>query len=136
MPVQSTLVERQKRPVLERIRRQRPVSVCGVPVYRSAGHAGLAHVVKFSGGRSSGAMVLSLARRGALKADRGDVVLFANTTAEHPATYDFAAEVCDELEFRHAIPCFWYEYCTVEKLGPFGYSRRSATRAVRLIGWC
>ena len=85
-------------------RRKRSVSVCGAPVYRSAGHAGLVHVVKFSGGPSSGAMVLSLARRGALRAGRGDVVLFANTTAEHPATYDIAAEVCDELEEKHAIP--------------------------------
>ena len=76
-------------------------------------------------------MVLSLARNGALNPDRGDLVLFANTTAEHPATYDFTARVCDELEARHAIPCLWYEFCTVEESTKAGWSRRPSYRLVR-----
>ena len=76
-------------------------------------------------------MVLSLARSGALDPDRRDLVLFANTTAEHPATYDFAARVCEELEERHAIPCLWYEFCTVEESTKFGWSRRPSYRLVR-----
>ncbi len=76
-------------------------------------------------------MVLSLARTGTLNAERGDLVLFANTTAEHPATYEFAARVCDELESAHAIPCLWYEFCTVEESTRYGWSRRPSYRLVR-----
>ena len=108
-------------------------AVCGAPAYMSRRHAALPHIVKFSGGRSSASMVLSLARSGALSPDRGDLVLFANTTAEHPATYDFAAMVCDELEARHAIPCLWYEFCTVEESGKAGWSRRPSYRLVRRV---
>ena len=106
-------------------------AICGAPAYRSPQHATLPHIVKFSGGRSSAAMVLSLARSGALDPERGDLVLFANTTAEHPATYDFAAKVCDELELGHAIPCLWYEFCTVEESTRAGWSRRPSYRLVR-----
>lgn len=112
--------------------RAEPESViCGVPAYMSPEHSALPHIVKFSGGRSSAAMVLSLARSGALDPERGDLILFANTTAEHPATYDFAAQVCDELESRHAIPCLWYEFCTVEESTKSGWSRRPSYRLVR-----
>ena len=98
--------------------------------YRTAQHRSLAHVVKFSGGRSSAAMVLSLCRQGLLDADRGDVVLFANTGAEHPATYDFANSVCEEVETHHDIPCLWYEFCTVEDAGIRGWRRYAAYRLV------
>ena len=76
-------------------------------------------------------MVLSLARSGTLDPERSDVVLFANTTAEHPATYDFAARVCDELESQHAIPCLWYEFCTVEESTKSGWNRRPSYRLVK-----
>lgn len=98
--------------------------------YRASQHRELAHVVKFSGGRSSAAMVLSLCRQGLLDADRGDVVLFANTGAEHPATYAFADRVCDEVETRHGIPCLWYEFCTVEDAGIRGWRRYASYRLV------
>ena len=107
-----------------------PNAICAAPRYRHGDHVGLPHLVKFSGGRSSGAMLLSLAKHGALVAERGDAVLFANTTAEHPSTYQFAIKVCDEIESEYNIPCFWYEYCTVEKLGRLGYSRRPAYKLV------
>lgn len=129
MSAQIAAVE--ERPVDAQTSRVYTDPVCGAPDYRVATHADLPHIVKFSGGRSSGAMVLGLARSGVLRIERGDAVLFANTTAEHPATYDFVTDVCDELESEHGVPCFWYEYCTVERLGPFGYSRRSAYRLVK-----
>lgn len=107
--------------------------LCGTPVYRDPSHAGLPHVVKMSGGRSSAAMVLALARGGVLLPARGDVVLFANTTAEHPATYEFASRVCDELEGAHGVPCFWFEFCTVEdvSVGHRGWRRKASYRLVR-----
>ena len=98
--------------------------------YRDSRHAHLPHVVKFSGGRSSAALALSLAEVDALNPERGDVVLFANTSAEHPGTWDFAAECCDRLEQEFALPCFWYEFCTVEDAWRGVYRRRQSYRLV------
>lgn len=103
--------------------------------YRRPDHERLPHVVKFSGGRSSAMMALTLAESGQLDPLRGDVVLFANTSAEHPATYDFAAQVSTELEQRYGVPVFWYEFCSVEDMataGPFRaqYRRRASYRLV------
>lgn len=98
--------------------------------YRDETHRSLPHVVKFSGGRSSAAMLLSLCRSDLLDRQRGDVVLFANTGAEHPATYEFAARVCNEIEERHGIPCLWYEFCTAEDAGIRGWRRYASYRLV------
>ena len=76
-------------------------------------------------------MTLSLAEAGLLRAERGDVVLFANTTAEHPGTYEFAKQVCDEVEERFGVPCLWYEGCTVEAATRVGYTRTRTYRLVR-----
>ena len=75
-------------------------------------------------------MVLALAEAGGLCPERGDVVLFANTTAEHPGTYDFAAAVCAEVEGRFGVPTFWYEGRTVETATRAGYTR---TRSYQLV---
>ena len=101
------------------------------PNYRDPEHENLPHVGKFSGGRSSAAMVIGMARSGALNPNRGDIVLFANTTAEHPETYEFASTVCGHLESEFGIPSFWYEFCTVEVAGPAGYRRRASYKLVR-----
>ena len=98
--------------------------------YRNPSHESLPHVVKFSGGRSSAALVLEMATAGALSAERGDVVLFANTSAEHPRTYEFAARCCDEIEREFGLPCFWYEFCTVEDAFRGVYRRRLSYRLV------
>ena len=98
--------------------------------YRDPRHAALPHVVKFSGGRSSGALVMEMAAAGTLSAERGDVVLFANTSAEHPRTYEFAAHCCERLEREHGLPCFWYEFCTVEDAYRGVYRRRLSYRLV------
>lgn len=98
--------------------------------YRDDRHAELPHVVKFSGGRSSAALVFALAEAGALRPERGDVVLFANTSAEHPGTWTFAAECCERLEREHGLPCLWYEFCTVEDAYRGMYRRRLSYRLV------
>lgn len=98
--------------------------------YRDASHKYLPHVVKFSGGRSSAALVLEMAAAGALSAERGDVILFANTSAEHPRTYEFAARCCEEIEREFGLPCFWYEFCTVEDAYRGVYRRRLSYRLV------
>ena len=98
---QLTLVEEKHRSILMR--------------HWDKSHEALPHIMNFSGGRSSGMLTLELARNRELKAERGDAVLFANTSAEHPATYEFANQVCDEIETAYGIPCFWFEFTTVEE---------------------
>ena len=82
-------------------------------------------VVKFSGGRSSGMMTLRELPK--MKPERGDCVIFCNTSAEHPATYDFVARMREEVE-GHGIPMFILEYQTreVEKRGH--WTRRDTFR--------
>ena len=98
--------------------------------YRDSRHETLPHVCHMSGGRSSAMMTLELARNGQLNPNRGDVVLFANTSAEHPATYDFSTLVCDEIE-SYGIPCFWYEFCTVETFTRRRWVRQGVYRLVQ-----
>lgn len=74
-------------------------------------------VVKFSGGRSSGMMLMQMLEQNALTPERGDVIVFNNTSAEHPATYDFAREMKNLAEKKHNIPFFWVEYQTYEIAG-------------------
>ena len=98
---------------------------------RAPEHELLPHVVKFSGGRSSAALAFLLAEEGFLDPGRGDVVLFANTSAEHPATYDFARECKRRIEADFGIPFFWFEFCTVEDASRGAYARRPSYRLVR-----
>ena len=88
------------------------------------------HVVKFSGGRSSALAALGLAENGSLDPERGDLVLFANTSAEHPATYRFADRVSAKLEDDYGLPVIWYEFCTVEDARRGKYVRKAAYRLV------
>ena len=74
--------------------------------------------------------MLSLAETGELRPERGDVVLFANTSAEHPGTWAFAAECCERLERDFGLPCLWYEFCTVEDAWRGVYRRRQSYRLV------
>ena len=82
--------------------------------YRKKNHQELPHVVKFSGGRSSGMLLFTLLENHVLDARRGDVILFNNTAAEHPATYEFVAKCKDLAESRYGIPFFLIEYQTYE----------------------
>lgn len=97
---------------------------------RAEEHEHLPHIVKFSGGRSSAALAFLLAESGLLRPERGDAILFANTSAEHPATYEFARECKRSLEHDFGIPFFWFEFCTVEDASRGVYVRRPSYRLV------
>ena len=81
--------------------------------YRSKRHRELPHVVKFSGGRSSGLLLFTLLENGFLKQERGDVVVFNNTSSEHPETYKFVAECKMRVEAA-GIPFFFVQFQTYE----------------------
>ena len=81
--------------------------------YRGRRHEELAHVVKLSGGRSSAMMLAVLLENAILDRGRGDVVVFNNTGAEHPATYEFVRR-CRELTASHGIGFFHTQFQTYE----------------------
>ena len=81
--------------------------------YRSKYHRELPHVVKFSGGRSSGMLLFTLLENGFLQRNRGDVVVFNNTSCEHPETYKFVAE-CKKRVEAAGIPFFFVQFQTYE----------------------
>lgn len=99
--------------------------------YQFSRHQSLPHVVKVSGGRSSAMMLLKMLREGKLKASRKDVVVFNNTSAEHPATYDFVRQLKKECEVHHGIPFFWLEFQTYEDAGKGDWRRYPAFRLVQ-----
>lgn len=89
------------------------------------------HVVKFSGGRSSAMLLLGLLYAKQLRPSRGDVIVFNNTSAEHPATYRFAA-VCKHIaEERFNIPFFWTEFQTFEDARRGQWARLPGYRMVK-----
>ena len=81
--------------------------------YRAKRHRDLPHVVKFSGGRSSGMLLFTLLENRLLDASRGDVIVFNNTSAEHPDTYRFAKD-CRSAADGYGVPFFWTEFQTYE----------------------
>lgn len=101
--------------------------------YRSPEHVALPHIVSFSGGRSSAALTFMAASQGLLQPERGDTILFANTSAEHPGTYEFAARCKEQLETDFGLPCFWFEFCTVEDAWRGEYRRKASYRLVKPI---
>lgn len=89
------------------------------------------HVVKFSGGRSSGMMLMELLKHSKLNPERGDVVIFNNTSAEHSATYDFTRSMKKLTEEKYNIPFFWIEYQTYEdSSGSYQWSRKPTYKLV------
>ena len=97
--------------------------------YRAKGHRDLPHVVKFSGGRSSGMLLFTLLENGILAAERGDVIIFNNTSAEHPNTYLFVRD-CAKAAERYGIPFFWVEYQTYEDARNGEWTRLDSYRLV------
>nr|MBF2755493.1 hypothetical protein [Gammaproteobacteria bacterium AqS3] len=71
-------------------------------------------------------LLLRLLRKGLLNPRRGDVAVFNNTSAEHPATYEFVRQLADECEGKHGVPFFWIEFRTYEGASQ-GLWRRYAT---------
>lgn len=99
--------------------------------YEGADHGEVPHVVKFSGGQSSGMLLFMLLENGLLRAERGDVVIFNNTSAEHPKTYRFAERCKGLVEERYGIPFFWLEFQTYEDARSGEWSRLPTYRLVR-----
>ena len=97
--------------------------------YRAKTHGSLPHVVKFSAGRSSGMLLFTLLESGLLDAARGDVIVFNNTSAEHPYTYKFARE-CAEVSQQYGVPFFWIEFQTYEDARSGEWTRLPAYRLV------
>ena len=81
--------------------------------YRAKKHSSLPHVVKFSGGRSSGMLLFALLENRLLDPDRGDVIVFNNTSAEHPDTYRFVHD-CMRTARQYGVPFFQVEFQTYE----------------------
>ena len=73
------------------------------------------HIISFSGGRSSGMLALEMCRHGQLKPERGDCILFQNTSAEHPATYDFVQQFKDYVESNYNVPMYLLEFATYQR---------------------
>ncbi len=88
------------------------------------------HIVKFSGGRSSGMMLMQLLEQKQLQPERGDVIVFNNTSAEHPATYAFTRQMKVLAEQKYNIPFFWIEYQTYEDAGKQTWKRIPSYRLV------
>ena len=97
--------------------------------YRASGHESLPHVVKFSGGRSSGMLLFKLLDNGLLDRGRGDVIVFNNTSAEHPETYRFV-ETCRSRTQPYGIPFFRIEFQTYEDTHRGEWTRLPAYRLV------
>lgn len=102
--------------------------------YTDKHHPDIPHIVKFSGGRSSGMLLLILLENRILKADRGDVVIFNNTSCEHPHTYNFVRE-CKSITEQYGIPFLMVEFQTYEDARNGEWTRLPAYRLVNSKAW-
>ena len=102
--------------------------------YIDTHHSELPHVVKFSGGRSSGMLLLTLLANEILKPERGDVVLSNNTSSEHPQTYNFARE-CKAVTEQYGIPFYLLEFQTYEDARKGEWTRLPSYRLVNDKPW-
>ncbi|MDD9985890.1 MAG: hypothetical protein OXQ31_06450 [Spirochaetaceae bacterium] len=98
--------------------------------YRSKRHQDLPHIVKFSGGRSSAMLLFNLLEDGLLQAHRGDVIIFNNTSCEHPATYRFVSRCKRRVERDYGIPFFLVEFQTHEDARRGEWTRIQSYRLV------
>ena len=73
---------------------------------------------------------MELLKQGKLNPQRGDVILFNNTSAEHPATYEFARQMKTLAENKYNIPFFWIEYKTYEDASKNEWKRNPSYRLV------
>ena len=94
-PFRHTIRDVPRLTVSKRLRRPPPKHDPGKEYqfrYRARKHGSLPHVVKFSGGRSSGMLLFALLENGLLDASRGDVIVFnkgaANLGAIHAGLED------------------------------------------------
>ena len=103
--------------------------------YEARDHKNLPHIVKFSGGRTSGMMMFTLLESGLLKRERGDAVIFNNTSAEHPATYEFVRMCQEVVEKQYGIPFFWLQFQTYEDARKGEWRRCTGYRLVKPEPW-
>ncbi len=104
--------------------------------YDEVRHSRQPHILKFSGGRSSGMLLFTLLDNKLLDAGRGDVIIFNNTSAEHPATYAFVAECKRIAERTYGIPFLWLQFQTYEDVGrAAGWARFPTYRLVKSTTW-
>jgi len=73
---------------------------------------------------------MELLKQKKLVPERGDVILFNNTSAEHPATYEFTRKMKALAEGEYNIPFFWIEYQTYEEAGKNGWLRKGSYKIV------
>ena len=97
--------------------------------YKSKKHHLLPHVVKFSGGRSSGMLLFTLLNNKLLCQERGDVIIFNNTSAEHPDTYRFVFD-CMQAAQQYGIPFYQVEFQTYEDARQGEWTRLPTYRLV------
>ncbi len=74
-------------------------------------------------------LLFTLLENGLLDRDRGDVVIFNNTSAEHPSTYHFVQD-CRIATHRYDIPFFQIEFQTYEDARRGIYTRLPSYRLV------
>ena len=99
--------------------------------YRAKKHASMPHVVKFSGGRSSGMLLFTLLESGLLDAARGDVIVFNNTSAEHPETYRFVRD-CMSAARAYGVPFLCEQYGNPHSTDhAFGWEAAASVRQAR-----
>jgi 3'-phosphoadenosine 5'-phosphosulfate sulfotransferase (PAPS reductase)/FAD synthetase len=98
--------------------------------YEAKSHKDFPHVVKFSGGKTSGMLLFTLLEGGLLNAKRGDVIIFNNTSAEHPSTYEFIRQCKGIVESKYNIPFFWIEFQTYEDARSGEYKKIPSFRLV------
>ena len=73
---------------------------------------------------------MELLEKKKLDPERGDVILFNNTSAEHPATYEFTRKMKVLAEGKYNVPFFWIEYQTYEDAGKNGWQRKVSYKIV------
>ena len=76
-------------------------------------------------------MLLQLLESNKLDPQRGDVIVFNNTSAEHSATYEFTRKMKKMAEEKYNIPFFWIEHQTYEDSSrTYRWSRKPTYRLV------
>lgn len=75
-------------------------------------------------------LLFTLLHNKILKPERGDVVVFNNTSAEHPATYDFVKKCQRIAEDQYGMPFFWTEFQTFEDASAGEWARLPSYRLV------
>ena len=69
-----------------------------------------------------------------LNAERGDVIVFNNTSCEHPYTYNFVRE-CKSISEEYGIPFFMVEFQTHEDARSGEWTRLPSYRLVNAEPW-